>query len=65
MGAGGILAPNNKLLPQLLEVLERGTEGGRPVELAGATLSIEAPELLPPPRTLQVSPPRRLLWDTP
>jgi len=24
------------------------------VELAGATLSIDAPELLPPPRTLQV-----------
>jgi hypothetical protein len=47
--------PASKLLQHLLELLERGTEGGQPVQLSGATLTIDAPEMTAPPRTLEVS----------
>jgi len=51
----GSIPPNGaKLVPLLLELLEKGTERGEPVAIAGASLTIDAPEIQAPPRRLEV-----------
>eukprot|EP00961_Rhodomonas_salina_P046906 629639-Rhodomonas_salina.1 len=44
-----------KQTQQLLELLQNGTENGRPVAVSGGRLTIDAPELKAPPRKLDVS----------
>jgi len=51
----GSIPPNGaKLVPLLLELMEKGTEKGNPVAIAGASLTIDAPEIQAPPRRLEV-----------
>ena len=45
-----------RVVSQLLEVLEHGTEAGKPVAVSGARLQIDPPQITAPPRTLQVGP---------
>ena len=47
---GGLDAPSVHVVSQLLEVLEHGTEAGKPVAVSGARLQIDAPQIVPPPR---------------
>lgn len=45
-----------KLVREMLEVLQDGTERGKPVAVSGARLSINAPEIAAQPRRLEVAP---------
>ena len=47
---GSLDVSSANIVSQLLEVLEHGTERGKPVAASGARLQIDAPQIVPPPR---------------
>jgi hypothetical protein len=56
MVSGGDVPPNSvKVVNMVLEMLEKGTERGNPVAMAGASLSIDPPPIQLPPRQLSLS----------
>merc|ERR1712216_572103 len=53
---GSLYVSSANIVSQLLEVLEHGTERGKPVAASGPRLQIDAPQIVPPPRRLEVGP---------